>query len=78
VLLYLPFTRSMHYITRFFSFLWVHWDDKPNSKGSEIEKKVQKWLNQPVSWSGPHIQSGQKWTDLALEANLPNSIETKQ
>jgi len=78
VKLYLPFTRSMHYIARFFAFLWVNWDDKPNLKGSEIEKKVGKWLNQSVSWSAPHIQSGQKWTDLALEVNLRDSIETRQ
>jgi nitrate reductase gamma subunit len=77
LLIYLPFTRSMHYITRFFAFLWVNWDDKPNLKGSEIEKKVQRCLNQPVSWSAPHIRSGQKWADLAIEMNFPSSIETK-
>jgi len=78
VLVYLPFTRSMHYITRFFAFLWVNWDDKPNLKGSEIEKKVQRCLNQPLSWSAPHIRSGQKWADLAIEMNFPSSVETKQ
>ncbi len=78
LLIYLPFTRSMHYITRFFAFLWVNWDDDPNLKGSEIEKNAQKWLEQPVSWSAAHIQSGEKWTDLALEATLPESIEARQ
>ncbi len=78
VKLYLPFTRSMHYIARFFAFLWIQWDDRPNLRGSKIEKNVQKWLNQPVSWSAPHIQSGQKWTDLALERTLPRSIEAGQ
>jgi nitrate reductase gamma subunit len=78
LLIYLPFTRSMHYITRFFAFLWVNWDDNPNLKGSEIEKNAQKWLEQPVSWSAPHIQSGKKWTDLAFETTLPESIEARQ
>jgi nitrate reductase gamma subunit len=78
VKLYLPFTRSMHYVARFFAFLWIQWDDRPNLRGSKIEKNVQKSLNQPISWSAPHIQSGQKWTDLALETTLPRSIEVRQ
>jgi nitrate reductase gamma subunit len=64
LLLYLPFTRSMHYITRFFAFLWVRWDDEPNLRESRIEKKLHKWLNQPVSWSASHVQSGKRWNDL--------------
>jgi nitrate reductase gamma subunit len=78
LLIYLPFTRSMHYITRFFAFLWVNWDDDPNLKGSEIEKNAQKWLNQCVSWSAPHIQPGEKWKDLALETTPPKPIEVRQ
>jgi nitrate reductase gamma subunit len=75
LLLYLPFTRSMHYVTRFFAFLWVHWDDKPNLKGSGIEKKVQKCLDLPVSWSAPHIRSGKTWAELASEVTIPAKIE---
>ncbi len=70
-LLYLPLTRSMHYISRFFAFFWVYWDDAPNVKGSETEKKLQALLDQPVSWSGPHIEPGKKWTDLA--SGMPTS-----
>lgn len=77
VLVYLPFTRSMHYITRFFAFLWVNWDDKPNLRGSEIEKRAQRCLNQPVSWSAPHIQSGKKWRELASEITLSSHIEAR-
>lgn len=66
-LIYLPFTRSTHYITTFFSFFNVFWDDKPNLRGSNIEKKVIKLLNQPVSWSAPHIQHGKRWSEITLE-----------
>ncbi len=75
---YLPFTRSMHYITRFFSFLWVYWDDEPNVKRKKIERKVQESLNQPVSWSAPHVPSGKTWTDLASELISPGQIRTGQ
>ena len=75
-LIYLPFTRSTHYITKLFAFFGVLWDDTPNLKGSDIEKKVKEALNQVVSWSAPHIQSGKRWSEVAKE--LPEDItETK-
>ncbi|MFQ6122058.1 MAG: respiratory nitrate reductase subunit gamma [Dehalococcoidales bacterium] len=64
-LIYLPFTRSTHYITKILAFFWVRWDDAPNVKGSEIEERVKEALNQPVSWSAPHIQTGKKWSEVA-------------
>ncbi|MCJ7425618.1 MAG: respiratory nitrate reductase subunit gamma [Dehalococcoidales bacterium] len=68
-LIYLPFTRSLHYITKFFAYLWVRWDDKPNLKGSKIERNVKEWLNKPVSWSAEHIKADGKksWVDLTTE-----------
>lgn len=68
-LIYLPFTRSLHYITKFFAFLWVRWDDKPNLRGSKIERNVKEWLNKPVSWSASHIEADGKksWIDLTTK-----------
>jgi nitrate reductase gamma subunit len=77
VKLYLPFTRSMHYIARFFAFLRVQWDDRPNLRGSKIEKNVQKWLDQPINWSAPHIQTEKKWTDLATGSTLPGQMKDR-
>jgi len=64
-LVYLPFTRSLHYITRFFAFFLIRWDDKPNIKGSELEGRLIKNLNQKVDWSGPHIGAGKTWNENA-------------
>jgi nitrate reductase gamma subunit len=72
-LIYLPFTRSMHYITRFFAYFWILWDEAPNVKGSKIEQKVIKLLNQPVSWSAPHIQSNKRWSEVASEVKFPEN-----
>jgi len=60
-LVYLPFTRSMHYITRFFAYFLIRWDDEPNLRGSELEQKLQTLLNQKISWSAPHIKTGKTW-----------------
>ncbi|MEI6152843.1 MAG: respiratory nitrate reductase subunit gamma, partial [Deltaproteobacteria bacterium] len=60
-LLYLPYTRSMHYITRFFGFYLIRWDDEPNIRGGKLELKLQALLNQKVSWAAPHIKPGKTW-----------------
>jgi len=74
-LIYLPFTRSVHYITKFFAYFWVRWDDKPNLRGSKIEGKLNVWLNKPVSWSAPHIQPGRTWTEIVSENNIHGETE---
>jgi len=67
LLIYLPFTRSLHYITRLFGFLLIRWDDRPNLRGSVLEKKVEKMLNLKVNWKGPHIKPDLTWKELASD-----------
>lgn len=67
LLMYLPFTRSLHYITRLFGFLLIRWDDEPNLRGSPIERKVEEALNQKLNWGAPHIKAGSAWKDLAAD-----------
>lgn len=66
-LIYLPFTRSLHYITKFFAYLWVRWDDRPNLRESRIEKSITKLLDKPVSWSAPHVPAGRTWAEITSE-----------
>jgi len=70
-LIYLPFTRSTHYITILFAFFGVLWGDKPNLRGGDMEGDIKELLEKPVSWSAPHIQSGKKWSDVATEGVEP-------
>ena len=67
-LMYLPFTRSLHYITRLFAFFLIRWDDEPNIRGGALEKKIRNLLDQRVSWRGPHIQTGASWSTIATKA----------
>ncbi len=62
-LIYLPFSHIMQIFFRYFHEL--RWDHVPNVRGSKIEGRVQKLLNQTVSWSAPHIQTGSKWSEVA-------------
>jgi len=66
-LIYLPFTRSTHYITILFAYFGVLWGDKPNRRGGEMEKDIKELLGKPVHWSAPHIQTGKKWSEVATE-----------
>jgi nitrate reductase gamma subunit len=66
-LIYLPFTRSTHYITNLLAYVGVFWGDRPNLRGSKIERQIGEQLTKPVSWSAPHIQSGKKWSEIATE-----------
>jgi nitrate reductase gamma subunit len=62
-LIYLPFTRSLHYITKFFAYLWIRWDDAPAVKGSKLEKDIAASLKKPVSWAAPHAGPGKSWAE---------------
>ncbi|MDD5009144.1 MAG: hypothetical protein PHC68_12195 [Syntrophorhabdaceae bacterium] len=62
-LVYLPFTRAIHYITRLFGFFLIRWDDEPNIRGSKLEKRLIKLSDQRITWSAPHIQTGKKWSE---------------
>lgn len=63
-LIYLPFTRSTHYITMPLYYFRVRWSDKPNKGGVDQDKKLGQLLSQPVSWSASHIQTGKNWGEV--------------
>lgn len=62
-LIYLPFSHMMQLFFRYYHEL--RWDHVPNLRGSDIERRVKKLLDQPVTWAAPHIQSGKKWGEVA-------------
>ncbi len=68
-LAYLPFTKMMHFVAKYFTYHEVRWNDEPMTAGSPMEREVQELLAQPVSWAGPHIHADGKknWVDLATE-----------
>jgi nitrate reductase gamma subunit len=64
-LIYLPFTRSTHYIVVLLAYFGVLWNDKPNLVGGELEKDIGEQLNKKVSWTASHIQTGKMWVEVA-------------
>jgi len=70
-LIYLPFTRSTHYITMILAYFKVRWDDEPNFGSPEKDEKLAETLSWQVSWAAPHIQTGQSWGNVVT--NIPST-----
>jgi nitrate reductase gamma subunit len=65
-LAYLPFTQMLHFVAKYFTYHRVRWDDQAMTPGSRLEGKVVDLLQQPVTWSGPHLGADGKknWVDI--------------
>lgn len=68
-LAYLPFTKMMHFVAKYFTYHQVRWHDEPMERGSRMEKEVTGLLQQPVTWAGPHVKADgrRNWVDIATE-----------
>ena len=68
-LAYLPLTKMMHFVAKYFTYHEVRWNDEPMTTGGPMEREVQELLSQPVTWAGPHVHADGKktWVDIATE-----------
>jgi len=66
---YIPLTHMSHFVGKYFAYHAIRWADEPNLPGGKREKVINELLNQPVSWSAPHIGGDGKksWLDVATE-----------
>jgi nitrate reductase gamma subunit len=69
LLAYIPLTHMSHFFTKWFMYHDVRWNDEPNLRGGEIDRRITAVLNYPVSWAAPHIRGDGKktWVDVATE-----------
>ncbi|UCD17400.1 MAG: hypothetical protein JSV44_00370 [Candidatus Zixiibacteriota bacterium] len=64
IIMYIPLTRMSHFVAKYFLYHSVRWNDKPNARGSKIEKSLMELLSHKVGWSASHIQTGKPWTEV--------------
>lgn len=64
-LIYMPFTRMMHYVAKFFNFHMVRWNDEPKLSGSKMNAKLAELLSCEVAWSAAHVKTGKNWGEVA-------------
>jgi len=73
--IYLPLTRMNHFVSKYFTYHQVRWEDEPNRPGSRLEGRIQEALGWGVSWSAPHIQSGKTWGEVATHVPQEESSQ---
>lgn len=68
-LAYLPFTKMLHFLAKYFTYHEVRWNDMPLKGNNRMEKDIKKHLNQPVTWAAPHLKADGKknWVDIVTE-----------
>ena len=68
-LVYFPFTHMTHAFLKWFTYHSVRWDDAPLAMTAKLNRRIDKALHYPVSWSAPHIRGDGKktWVDVATE-----------
>lgn len=79
-LIYLPFSRMLHFAAKYFFYHNIMWDDEPVVRGSNLEKSIAGYLNYQMEWSAQHIVSGASWLQQATAnptAEVKKTNETK-
>jgi nitrate reductase gamma subunit len=62
-IVYLPLTDMLHFITKYFTYHAVRWNDEP--VGEIMDEKLRKLIDQTADWSAPHAGSGKSWAEIA-------------
>jgi nitrate reductase gamma subunit len=66
-LIYLPFSRMMHFVGKYFFYHKIMWDDEMMKSGSAMENEVAACLQLKTTWSAQHIRNGGSWADQVVE-----------
>jgi nitrate reductase gamma subunit len=61
--IYMPFSKLIHYIAKYFTFHQALWDDGFKLAGDGTDRQLLKQLSYMVTWSGPHIVPGKTWLE---------------
>jgi len=77
--LYLPFTKMTHFFAKYFTYHAILWEDHPNVRGSDVERRVKKYLTEfKVKWSAPHVEPNLNWADEASRCDLAGRCEVRE
>jgi hypothetical protein len=74
-LFYLPFTRMIHFFSKYFTYHQVRWDDRPVVAGSRLERRLRRALDFGVDWSAEHLSTGKTWAEIATTMPKPEKGE---
>jgi nitrate reductase gamma subunit len=70
-MIYMPFTKLIHYFAKYFTFDRALWDDDFKAKGSAVDQQVTAQLAFKATWAASHIAPGQTWLQQVQTTALP-------
>jgi len=66
-LMYLPFSRMLHFAAKYFFYHNIMWDDEAMTPGSKLEQERLKELAYRPQWTAPHIKANRSWLEQVEE-----------
>jgi nitrate reductase gamma subunit len=66
-LLYLPFSRMMHFVGKYFFYNNIMWDDTMLKDSGVMDQDIAAYLQFKVTWSAKHIHQNGTWVDQVVE-----------
>jgi len=63
--IYMPFSKMLHYVIKYFVYHQGLWDDAFKAKGSPTDRQVIEQLGYAVKWNGAHVAQGKTWLEQA-------------
>ncbi len=65
---YIPYTHMAHFISKFFAYHDVRWDDATKEQTGNLQKQIAEYLAYRPTWAASHIGAdGEKtWVDIAV------------
>jgi nitrate reductase gamma subunit len=71
-MIYMPFTKLIHYFAKYFTFDRALWDDDFKAKGSAVDRQITAQLGYNTAWAAPHVAPGKTWLEQAQTTALPD------
>ena len=66
-LMYLPFSRMLHFAAKYFFYHNIMWDDEAMQPGSKLERERLKELAYRPQWAAPHIKADRSWLEQVTD-----------
>lgn len=76
-LMYLPFSRMLHFAAKYFFYHNIMWDDESMIRHSKLERERFKELAFPLQWAAPHIRTNRSWLEQAHDRHMRKDEENQ-
>jgi nitrate reductase gamma subunit len=76
-LMYLPFSRMLHFAAKYFFYHRIMWDDESMMRHGKLERERFKELAFPLQWAAPHIKTNRSWLDQVNDRQAQKDEKNK-